>query len=1444
MGDSKQSMPSCKAPRILVGADLGKTTVSVAIAEIADDETPNNTRCFSERHLGRPVEVFAKWYRELHAASLLGIAATGIYSNRLAPPVITGLPEEMAQEYAASNLYPGSGALNVVRLGGRGYSILTRNELGHFNFEENDKCSAGTGETIEKICSRMGLTLEEAVALAEAATGSIPITARCSVFAKSEMTHFANQGERKDFLLRGYFESVARNIFALYDKWKVPGPVVLVGNGALIGPLCTAFANMAKVPVTVSEQAGVFEALGALYYAVERSWDDIPEWPGDPKELVGEKKRRISSLRPADRMGGKVIRLESGPERAADHGSPAILGLDLGSTGSKAALIDASSGTVIADVYRRTEGNPVEVSKALVADILKTVDRPVAGIGLTGSGRDAAATIFRAAYPESESAIYVQNEIVAHATAAIRCDPDKGRSLSIVEIGGQDAKFINIENGRILESDMNRACSAGTGSFLEEQGVFYGLDDISHFGEIAARSSNPPDLGQMCTVFVADLAAEALNEGYTLEDIFAGFQYSVIMNYKNRVMGNRRFMDRIIFQGKPASNPSLARTLAAITGREVYVPANPGAMGAVGIALMAAQSLDNPENAPPIDLEKILAARVIDRREFRCRDPKCDNLCRVESATVEVGGKKSKVVSGGNCPKYEAKSAGWRKLPKDAPNPYRERSKLLEKLCGGEGVETGPRLALPYGHHVIDYLPFFHEFFSKLGLRVRIVRSDRDTLYRGNVRCSANNTCTPCKIMHGLACAEADYLFLPKFVELPRLVKNSGAATCPVSQAAPDMIGEALKAEGAGVEILKPHFHLGERGFETPRFVEALRDVTRKLLGRLEGLRKFKNAYRHALAVQQEYEKGLAGIGARALDFARREGYPVVLIVGNSHVIHEPVMNAGIHELVTANGAVALPLDCFPIPETVPPFSRVYWGVANRLMRACCAAAMAGDVFPLMIESYGCGPSSFTERLFNDLLEHYPHTVLESDGHGGKAGYITRVQAFLHTVRSYEKGGGRQAVPSGKISRYDRLPAHSVEKLRSSKIVEFSIGPKYGEHSSAAKRACGFDIYHTPPPDSETFRLGKEMCTGKECLPYQLIWGSFLKYLRENPPDGDKKVLLNDVTGCGPCRNGMFPLADEIALEKTGLADRVEVMTPGCFGGAPEAAAGRWVSMVCTDILNQLRLWYRPVENRPGEADGLFDEFTRRITEILEKQSDGGFFKPVWRKWKLIMKNMEEASAEFRELRPGAAAGENHHTVYLCGDIFLRVDEWASDDLARKLNDMGLRVLIEPFGKIAEFLMLYRSKELVELEDRWLPNRLMLALMKITTAKIVETVSKAHPWVSWERYRDIDRASKALTDGVPFAESITIIGSALNAWETKPVDGIVVVVPWGCGPGLISEAQLRRRTDIPIHFVANDGTPIDVTRLAGFVWRIKNRPPRRKPSGFSQDGPTDKKTMP
>ena len=828
---------------LLLGVDLGKVTTSLALGELGDDGELRLLETRAERHLGDPLRPFLDLYRALDPARLEGIAATGVYGERLGEPAVGGVPEEIAQELAAAWLYP-DGPLNVVRIGGGGYSVLTRDAQGAVRYEANERCSAGTGETVEALCARLGRSLEDAVALAETSPDGVTVTSRCAVFAKSELTHFANQGESHGRIFRGLFDGVARNVHSLYDKHKIDGPVLLVGHGALIGPIAHGFARLGDAPVDVAEQAGVFEALGALRFAARRASatggetaegeDGLPAaarpagFPADGEALVRPVRSRIGRLEPASAGPGSVVRLAAASDGDAAADSLAVLGLDLGSTGSKAAAVELATGAVLASVYRRTEGNPVEAAQALVAELTEMAPNPVVAVGLTGSGRDAAATVFRAAFPDLGGRLVVQNEIVAHATAAAGLDPDGGRSLSIVEIGGQDAKFINVENGRVVDADMNRVCSAGTGSFLEEQAIANGVDDVVEFGRLAALSEGPPDLGQTCTVFVADVAAEALGDGFSRDDIFAGLQHSVVRNYRSRVMGQRRLLDRVFFQGKPATDPSLARTLAAVLEREVVVPADPGAMGAIGIALLAGRDAaatavhrGAAADLPAIDLTRVLEARVAGRREFQCKDRDCRNLCHLELAEIDVQGTVEKIVSGGQCPKYDAVSAAGEKLPKDAPNPYRERAELLQLLLDEAGVKgvagdreqagdrvqaggdagtepaAGPRVGLPYAHYLIDTLPFFHSLLRRLGYHVEVLRPGRDTLADGDRRCAAPGACAPVKLLHGLAGADVDVVFAPIFVHLP--LPNAGAQTytCPMAQGAPDMIGRALVAEGS-----------------------------------------------------------------------------------------------------------------------------------------------------------------------------------------------------------------------------------------------------------------------------------------------------------------------------------------------------------------------------------------------------------------------------------------------------------------------------------------------------------------------------------------------------------------------------------------------------------------------------------------------------------------------
>ncbi len=1477
-------MDPSAAPPLFVGVDLGKVTTCVAVGEIGEDGELRVLRTRAERHLGDPLRPFLDLYRELDPARLAAVAATGVYGERLGAPAAGGVPEEIAQERAAAWLYP-DGPLNVVRVGGGGYSVLTRDATGNVRYEGNERCSAGTGETVEGLCARLGRSLEEAVALAEASADGVTVTSRCAVFAKSELTHFANQGESHGRIFRGLFEGVARNVHSLYDKSKIDGPVVLVGHGALITPIAAGVAELSESPVEVAAQAGLFEALGALRFAAvaagEAGGDGSAEaaeravFPADPADLVRPIRSRIGRLEAARDGLGSVVRLDAADGATADPAAQAVLGLDLGSTGSKAALLDASSGALLASVYRRTEGNPVEAAQALVAEVAEMAPNPVTAVGLTGSGRDAAATVFRAAFPDLGARLVVQNEIVAHATAAAGLDPDGGRSLSIVEIGGQDAKFINVENGRVVDADMNRVCSAGTGSFLEEQALAHGVDDIAEFGRLAALSDGPPDLGQTCTVFVADVAAEALGDGFSREDIFAGLQYSVVRNYRSRVMGQRRLLDRVFFQGKPATDPALARTLAAVLEREVAVPDDPGAMGAVGIALLASRVASVSEEPPvALDLARVLDARVAGRREFQCHDRDCLNSCHLELAEIDLDGSTAKIVSGGQCPKYDDVSAAGDKLPKDAPNPYRERDELLAALLDEEAdaaATSDLTIGLPYAHYLMDTLPFFHTLLRRLGHRVEVLRPGRDTLAEGDRRCAAPGACAPVKLLHGLASADVDVFFAPIFVHLPLPNAGSQTYTCPMAQGAPDMVGRALHAEGSRTRVLRPVlFEKEGDGFDAPRVVRAVSHALRALAETTGGealtSARFDDAYQAALDAQRRFEAGLRAVGERSLAWAREHGYPVVLLTGETHVIHDDVLDAGIHELVAANGALPLPVDCYPTPDDMPGMQRVHWASAGQTLRTTAAGAAAGDVYPLLLGAYGCGPNSMIEHLFTDLSEDWPHAVLESDGHGGKAGYVTRVQAFLHSVRRWretaadgaaavteppegadidagaaaaaDRAAAQDAMGAGMQARLARLDRPLPRSLDAGydRFYFGHVGGALGRHLAAAMRGAGFDASYVGEPDAAALRAAGAACSGKECLPYQLIWGSFARFLGEEATrlDGKKALFLSAGNGFQACRANVFPLTEQISLERLGLSDRVEVADFSLVTSNVRMMPIVWIGLVAVDLLNMLRFYSLADEAEPGASDAVFRTYSDRLEAMLEQpRPDAGTAGNVAGALRFcgeVEEFLGEAARTYKALPRDAARGGDLRDVYLCGDLYLRVDEWGNDDLQRKLADHGLRVIFEPYGAFFELLQLRQIQDGVPLKKR--PEKeATLGTMRYVIGRLVKAVRAEHPWAFWNDVREVDRESRRLVAPYPFGETIPEVGGALLTWRTQPIDGVVSVAPRGCGPALIAEAQLRRETGLPALFVYADGDPIDEARLAGFAWRLRSRSARRLPAG-------------
>jgi predicted nucleotide-binding protein (sugar kinase/HSP70/actin superfamily) len=406
----------------------------------------------------------------------------------------------------------------------------------------------------------------------------------------------------------------------------------------------------------------------------------------------------------------------------------------------------------------------------------------------------------------------------------------------------------------------------------------------------------------------------------------------------------------------------------------------------------------------------------------------------------------------------------------------------------------------------------------------------------------------------------------------------------------------------------------------------------------------------------------------------------VVVVCGALHVIHDRAINADIPRLLRDNGVLALPMDCFPIPDEVHPMPRVFWAEANRELRTAAAARDRGDVYPLLLSSFGCGPASFAEQLFSAFMEGYPHTALETDGHGGTAGYVTRVQAFLHAVRQHDRRSS--PVPPSRLRLVEPPPRETLEDAKRSRLVVLALADRYSPIRAAVHRSFGFDAVAAGPSTSEAIALGKQDCSGKECLPYQILWGTFRKLLDDNP--SDKRTVLMQTSGEGMCRFCMYSIKDQISVQRLGMDDQVVVRHGTPIGDQPMLYFKKtFAGTLMWDILNQLVAYHRPLESSPGEVDRLYDRFCDETEELLARPShhtDEGV--PVL---EALPDLARRAAESFAAIANRAPADPTRRTVYLAGDFYIKADPVANDSLIRRLNDRGLQLVVEPVAAMMEY---------------------------------------------------------------------------------------------------------------------------------------------------------------
>jgi len=576
-----------------LGIDIGSLTVKVVL--LGDEEKLIASRYVPSQ--GTPLrtvlailEELAARFSETRVASV-GVSGSGgrFLGQLLSAPYVNEL---IAQSRAVARFYPQ--VRTVIELGGQDSKLLVLEEnngqLILADFALNTQCAAGTGSFLEQQAGRMGLTIEEFSAIAVQAEDPPYIAGRCAVFAKSDIIHLQQVGTPRAEIIGGLCMALARNFTSDVARGKPFHPPIMFQGGVSKNQgMIRAFEqvlNLEPGELIIPEHQVLMPAIGTAIIAAER---DQP--PGKRAPILWTdlcSKVRIA-LEQADRErpGGyrPLVTLTAAGDgvliQPRDAGKTrAYLGIDVGSISTKAVLIDGE-GRPLSKVYLRTQDDPLGATQRALVSLQAQMNGrlDIRGVAVTGSGR--------ALVGSYVGADLIKNEITAQARAAVATAPEVD---TIFEIGGQDAKFIRLEDGIVVDFALNKACAAGTGSFLEEQAMRLGVS-IEELIQLALSAPQPVRLGERCTVFMESDLIHHQQRGAAKADLAAGLAYSIAINYLNRVVENRPLGKKILFQGGVAGNKSVVAAFEHLLGRSITVPAHFEVTGAWGAALIAKETI-------------------------------------------------------------------------------------------------------------------------------------------------------------------------------------------------------------------------------------------------------------------------------------------------------------------------------------------------------------------------------------------------------------------------------------------------------------------------------------------------------------------------------------------------------------------------------------------------------------------------------------------------------------------------------------------------------------------------------------------------------------------------------------------------------------------------------------------------------------------------------------
>lgn len=1004
-----------------VGIDVGSVSINCMVIDEHRQvvlETPylRHFGLVYEETLGILKSIYAAPFIE-HPDALRSISFTGVLGQM--PAEILGAPHEVetiAQVVGAIHVVPG--VRTIISMGGQDAALF---QLAHFDggwhleaFNMNGPCASGTGSFIDQQAERLALslygpdfqmdqgklqqTLEDFIAQGMQCTYPAPVACRCTVFTKSDMIHLQNKGESLPNIIAGlHYGNAANYVSTIVGNRRLAEPIVFVGGMASNALQVRAFEHYFP-RIQVPPHHTSLGALGAALQAQEagrrnrvdlsrleqKGFKTEAQFPhGEKLELRLTRFHVDNSLPPWPTHG-------DGPPAA-------YLGVDIGSTSTKYALID-DAGNILHKCYIPTRGKPIEVTQNLIRTLIESVGDRVRLVALstTGSGRNVVGDFL--------SADLVIDEITAHARGAVAVDPSID---TIFEIGGQDSKYIHIENTHPLDFDMNKVCAAGTGSFLHELANKMKINIVQEFQEIALASSRPVHLAERCTVFMeSDLAGYA-QKGARREDLIAGLCYAIVHNYLNRVVEKRAVGDRIMFLGGPSLNQGIVAAFENVLGRAILVPRHREVMGAYGAALAVRELYRQGKIDHPPHLLEALANTRVEFSETICRaDKSCHNECKLK--IYNFTGRKS--IWGGDCGRYEVSRHDA--LPRR--NFFLERQQLFQEALEkrrllysespeGSSAIAGPTVGIPMALHTLEWGIFWSHLLAGLGYQVVMSPPTDAKLALRGVESMTAETCFPVKVFHGhvrYLQERCDYLFLPNVINMPVPESRESGFFCPLVESSQYLVRAALEIPDH--RLIRPTLYLKD-GPENlvPSFQKSFPRHLTPDPSRLE------RAIAAAWEAQTAFRRELLERGRSFLAGASPEE-PLWIVTGRPYNLYDERLNLQLGRHLSKLGIQALPMDYLELDaEDLKDFPKMYWGLGAKILRTAKKIARHPNWYGAHLSNFSCGADSFIEHFYRHILADKPALILELDEHSAVAGILTRLEAYRNVVKNLQECGRR-----------------------------------------------------------------------------------------------------------------------------------------------------------------------------------------------------------------------------------------------------------------------------------------------------------------------------------------------------------------------------------------------------------------------------------------------------